>query len=30
MTLARKQLKDFCHNVKKKWRTGIQLNPALE
>ena len=24
------QLKDFCHSVKKKWRTGIQLNPALE
>jgi hypothetical protein len=24
------QLKDFCHNVKKKWRTGIQLIPALE
>ena len=24
------QLKDFCQSVKKKWRTGIQLNPALE
>ena len=24
------QLKDFCHNVNKKWRTGIQLTPALE
>ena len=24
------QLKDFCHNVNKKWRTGIQLIPALE
>ena len=22
------QLKDFCQSVKKKWRTGIQLNPA--
>ncbi len=24
------QLKDFCKSVSKKWRTGIQLNPALE
>jgi REP element-mobilizing transposase RayT len=24
------QLKDFCKSVNKKWRTGIQLNPALE
>ncbi len=24
------QLKDFCQSVSKKWRTGIQLNPALE
>ena len=24
------QLKDFCKSVQKKWRTGIQLNPALE
>jgi len=24
------QLKDFCRSVSKKWRTGIQLNPALE
>ncbi len=24
------QLKDFCQSVQKKWRTGIQLNPALE
>ena len=24
------QLKDFCKSVSKKWRNGIQLNPALE
>lgn len=24
------QLKDFCHNLNKKWRTGIQLIPVLE
>ena len=24
------QLKDFCKSVSKKWRRGIQLNPALE
>ena len=24
------QLKEFCQNVGKKWRTGIQLTPALE
>ena len=24
------QLKEFCHSVGKKWRSGIQLNPALE
>ena len=24
------QLKDFCKNVNKKWRNGIQLIPALE
>ena len=24
------QLKEFCHNVGKKWRSGIQLKPALE
>jgi len=24
------QLKDFCKSVQKKWRNGIQLNPALE
>jgi len=24
------QLKDFCKSVRKKWRNGIQLNPALE
>ena len=24
------QLKDFCHSVGKKWRSGIQLTPALE
>ena len=24
------QLKDFCKSVRKKWRTGIQLVPALE
>ena len=24
------QLKDFCYSVRKKWRAGIQLNPALE
>ncbi|MFK8011433.1 MAG: hypothetical protein AB8B80_05295 [Marinicellaceae bacterium] len=24
------QLKEFCQSVSKKWRTGIQLNPALE
>ncbi|VAW41499.1 hypothetical protein MNBD_GAMMA01-167, partial [hydrothermal vent metagenome] len=24
------QLKDFCHSVNKQWRTGIQLEPALE
>lgn len=24
------QLKDFCQSISKKWRTGIQLNPALE
>ncbi len=24
------QLKEFCQNVGKKWRTGIQLTPSLE
>jgi hypothetical protein len=24
------QLKNFCKSVRKKWRNGIQLNPALE
>ena len=24
------QLKKFCENVSKKWRSGIQLTPALE
>jgi len=24
------QLKVFCKGVNKKWRNGIQLNPALE
>ena len=24
------QLKEFCKSVGKKWRTGIQLTPALE
>ena len=24
------QLKAFCQNIGKKWRTGIQLSPALE
>ena len=24
------QLKDYCKNVDKKWRNGIQLIPALE
>ena len=24
------QLKEFCQSVGKKWRTGIQLTPALE
>ena len=24
------QLQDFCKSLKKKWRSGIQLEPALE